>query len=169
MANDKLGLPSQQRKALIRNQVTNLLWYGKIETTQARAKSVQREAEKLITIAIRSYEDTVKTVKTIKDEKGVKADHEVINDGPKKLAARRAIMAYVYDIQEQRKEKESKANFKARTKDIKHPLLEKIFNVYAPKYDARAKELGTGGGYTRIIKLDNRRGDGAQRVIIELV
>ena len=56
MGNDKLGLPSKQRRALIRNQVTNLLWYGKIETTQARAKSVQREAEKLITIAINSYE-----------------------------------------------------------------------------------------------------------------
>ncbi|MBR5012522.1 MAG: 50S ribosomal protein L17 [Clostridia bacterium] len=169
MGNDKLGLPSKQRRALIRNQVTNLLWYGKIETTQARAKSVQREAEKLITIAINSYEDTVKVVKTIKDDKGVKADHEVINDGPKKLTARRAIMSYVYDIQEQRQPKESKATFKARTVDIKHPLLEKIFNVYAPKYANRAKELGTGGGYTRIIKLDNRRGDGAQRVIIELV
>ena len=110
-----------------------------------------------------------KVVKTIKDDKGVKADHEVINDGPKKLTARRAIMSYVYDIQEQRQPKESKATFKARTVDIKHPLLEKIFNVYAPKYATRAKELGTGGGYTRIIKLDNRRGDGAQRVIIELV
>ena len=169
MANDKLGLPSQQRKALIRNQVTNLLWYGKIETTQARAKSVQREAEKLITIAIRSYEDIVKAVKTIKDEKGVKADHEVINDGPKKLAARRAIMAYVYDIQEQRKEKESKANFKARTKDIKHPWLEKIFNVYAPKYAKRKAELGQGGGYTRILKLGARRGDNAEMAIVELI
>lgn len=169
MANEKLGLPSKQRKALIRNQVTNLLWYGKMETTEARAKTVQKEAEKLLTIAIGAYEDTVKVTKTIKDAKGVKAEHEVVNDGPKKLAARRAIMAYVYDIQEQRQEKESKATFKARTADIKHPLLEKIFNVYAPKYAARAKELGTGGGYTRTIKLDNRRGDGAQRVIVELV
>jgi len=52
---------------------------------------------------------------------------------------------------------------------INHPLLEKIFNVYAPKYAERAKELGTAGGYTRIIKLDQRRGDAAQKVLIELV
>lgn len=169
MANDKLGLPSKERKALIRNQVTNLLWYGKIETTLTRAKSVNREAEKLLTLAINSYEDTVKETKTIKDDKGVKADREVINDGAKKLSARRAIMAFTYDVQEQRKPKESKANFKARTVGINHPLIEKIFNVYAPKYAERAKELGTAGGYTRIIRLDNRRGDGAQKVLIELV
>ena len=169
MATDKLGLPTKQRKALIRNQVTNLLWYGKIETTLARAKSVASKAEKILTLAINSYKDTITVKKDIKDEKGVKIATSVVNDGAKKLNAIRKIMAYVYDIQEQRQAKESKANFKARTADIKHPLLEKIFNVYAPKYDARAKELGTGGGYTRIIKLDNRRGDGAQRVIIELV
>lgn len=169
MAINKLNRPAKERVALIRNQVTNLLWYGKIETTAARAKSVQQKAEKLLTLAINSYNDTAKAVKEIKDSKGVKANREVINDGPKRLAARRAIMAYVYDIQEQRKEKESKQNFKARTAGINHPLIEKIFNVYAPKYAERAKELGTAGGYTRIIKLDNRRGDCAERVIIELV
>ena len=93
MANAKLGLPSKERIALIRNQVSHLLWYGKIETTLARAKSVRREAEKLLTLAINSYEDTVKVVKTIKDEKGVKQQREVINDGTKKLAARRKIMS----------------------------------------------------------------------------
>jgi large subunit ribosomal protein L17 len=169
MANSKLGLPTKERNALLRNQVSYLLWYGKLETTEARAKSVRSKAEKLLTLAINSYDDTVKVVKTIKDEKGVKADREVLNDGPKKLAARRALMSYLYNIQEQRKEKESPASFKARTEGINHPLIEKIFNVYAPKYAERIKELGTGGGYTRIHKLDLRRGDNAQRVLIELV
>lgn len=169
MANDKLGLPSKERIALIRNQVSQLLWYGKIETTQTRAKSVQREAEKILTLAINSYEDTAKVLKTIKDKKGVKSEREIINDGPKKLAARRKIMSFVYDLKEQRQPKESKAIFKARTADINHPLIEKIFNLYAPKYAERAKEKGNFGGYTRIIKLNTRRGDAAQKVIIELI
>lgn len=169
MANDKLGLPSKERRALLRNQVSHLLWNGKLETTEARAKSVRSQAEKLITLAIRTYEDTVKVTKTIKDAKGVKAEREVLNDGPKRLAARRKLMSYLYDLQEQRQAKESKASFKARTEGINHPLIEKIFNVYAPKYDARAKELGQGGGYTRIIKLSQRRGDGAQKVLVELI
>ena len=169
MANDKLGLPSKERRALLRNQVSHLLWNGKLETTEARAKSVRSQAEKLITLAIRTYEDTVKVTKTIKDAKGVKAEREVLNDGPKRLAARRKLMSYLYDLQEQRQAKESKASFKARTEGINHPLIEKIFNVYAPKYDARAKELGQKGGYTRIIKTGIRKGDNAEMAIIELI
>ena len=165
----KLGKPTDQRDALLRNQVTELLWNGKIETTYARAKEVQKVAEKLLTAAINTYTDTVKKIETRKNDKGQEIKIELVNDGPKKLAARRKIMAYVYDLQEQRKEKESKANFKARTENIRHPLPEKIFNEYAPKYAQRAKELGPKGGYTRVIKLGARRGDAAEGAIIELV
>ena len=169
MANDKLGRPSKERDAMLRGLVSDLLWYGKIETTVAKAKSVSSIAEKLLTAAINSYNDTVKTTKEIKDDKGVKVKTEVVNDGPKKLAARRKIMSYVYDRQEQRGEKESKPAFDARIAGINHPLLEKIFNVYAPKYAERKEKLGQGGGYTRIIKLGNRKGDAAEMAIIELV
>lgn len=174
----KLSRPTDQRMALLRGQVTDLLWYGKIETTYARAKEVQRMAEKIITKAINTYTDTYKKVETryvvsaknkakTAEKKEIKV--EVVNDGPKKLAARRAIMGLVYDKSELRGEKEKKADFVARTKNIKHPLIEKIFNEYAPKYDTRAKELGQGGGYTRVLKLGFRAGDSAEAALIELV
>ncbi len=164
----KLSKRPSIRDALICNQVTALLWNGKVETTLARAKAVQRVAEKIITLAINTYKDTVTVEKNVIVD-GVTTKKQVINDGTKKLAARRKIMAQTYDIQEVRGKDESKSDFIARTKDIKHPLMEKIFNVIAPKYDLRKEELGQGGGYTRIVKCGPRRGDGAERVIIALV
>lgn len=169
MANAKLGRPSKEKNAMLRGLVSDLLWFGKVETTVARAKSVRSQAEKLLTLAINSYEDIVKVQKEVKDDKGVKVKTTVTNDGVKKLQARRALMAYLMDRQEQRQPKESMESFTARTKDINHPLLEKIFNVYAPKYAARIKEVGQGGGYTRIVKLGARRGDSAEMAIVELI
>lgn len=169
MANEKLGRPSKERNALLRGQVSTFLWNGKIETTLAKAKATARMAEKIITIAINAYEDTIKVVKDIKGVDGKKVKTEVLNDGPKKLAARRKIMGYVYDLQEQRQPKESITAYKARIEGINHPLIEKIFNVYAPKYAERARQSGQGGGYTRVIKLGARRGDATQMAIVELV
>lgn len=165
----KLNRPTDERMAVMRSLATNLLWYGKIETTLEKAKEVRAYAEKILTKAINTYEDVVKTTKTTVDAKGVKTQREVINDGTKKLAARRDMMSKLYDIQEVRADKESKADFVKRTEDIKHPLIEKIFNVYAPKYAKRKETLGTGGGYTRILKLGTRNGDNAEMAIIELV
>ena len=165
----KLNRPTDQRMAVMRSLATNLLWYGKIETTLAKAKELKSYAEKILTKAINTYEDVVKVNKDVVDAKGVKTQREVVNDGAKKLAARRDIMSQLYDIQEVRAEKESKADFVKRTKDIKHPLIEKIFNVYAPKYAKRNADNGVGGGYTRIVKLGTRNGDNAEMAIIELV
>lgn len=165
----KLNRPTDQRIAVIKKLATDLLWYGKIETTLAKAKEVRSYAEKIITLAVRTYNDTVKTTKKVVDAKGVSSQREVINDGATKLAARRSIMSKLYDMQEVRANKESKADFVARTKGINHPLIEKIFNEYAPKYAKRAEELKIGGGYTRIIKLSTRVGDCAETALIELV
>lgn len=170
MANNrKLGKRTDQRLALINNQVSHLLWYGKIETTVDRAKEVRKVAEKIITLAMNTYTDTVDVTKSKLNKKDEKMEVAFVNDGPKKLAARRKMMSVLADLQEVKAPKESKDTYRDRTSDVKHPLVEKIFREYAPKYAKRAEELGQGGGYTRILRLDNRRGDDAHKCIIALV
>lgn len=165
----KLNRTTAHRKAMLKNLATDLLWNGRIETTVEKAKEVSSYAEKLLTLAINSYEDTVKVTKTVVDAKGVKQNKEVVNDGAKKLSARRALMAKLNMVQEQCLPKEKKDAYIKRTEDIKYPLIEKIFNEYAPKYAKRKEELGNGGGYTRIVKLGTRNGDNAEMAIIELI
>ncbi|HRF36572.1 MAG TPA: 50S ribosomal protein L17 [Clostridia bacterium] len=165
----KLGKRTDQRMHMLRNQVSELLWYGRIETTEDRAKEVKRLAEKMVTLGIKNYEDVVTTTKTKTNAKGESVAVEIKNDGKRKLHARRQMMSFLRDLQEIKGEKESKSAYKERTREIKHPLIEKMFNEYAPKYAARKEELGQGGGYTRIIKLGARRGDAAEMVIIEMV
>ena len=172
MANRKLGKPSDQRVALLRNQTTALLWNGKIITTETRAKEIRSIAEKLITLAVSEYQNTETVEKETFNEKGQVTKVEKQQDKPSKLHARRQIMSYLYDIPAPKQEKdgkvESKSDYKERTKDVRHPVVEKLFREIAPKYDARAKE-GKKGGYTRITKLGPRRGDAAEMVVLELV
>ena len=172
MANRKLGKPSDQRVALLRNQTTALLWNGKIITTETRAKEIRSIAEKLITLAVNEYQNSETVEKETYNEKGQIVKAEKPQDKPSKLHARRQIMAYLYDMPEPKQEKdgkvESKSDYKERTKDTRHPVVEKLFREIAPKYDARIKE-GKKGGYTRITKLGPRRGDAAEMVVLELV
>ncbi len=160
MAYRKLGRPSDQRKAILRNLTTAFLWNGKIETTEARAKEVRSVAEKIITLAIKEYNNT---------ETESKSGKTITKDAPGKLAARRRIMSYLYNLPEPKGAKESKGDYRERTAAIGHPVVEKLFREIAPKYDARARELGQGGGYTRIIKTGPRRGDATNMAILELV
>ena len=165
----KLGRTASQRKAMLRNLTTNLLWYGRIETTEAKAKEVRSIVDKMITLAIREYDQTVEVEKEFYNEKKQIVKQTFTNDLPSKLHARRLMMAYLYDIKEAKKDDESKAEYKERTKDNKHPVVEKLFREYGPKYRARNQEKNCAGGYTRMYKVGPRRGDAAERVIIELV
>ena len=108
----KLGRPTAHRKAMLRNQTTDLLREGRITTTVTRAKETRRMAEKMITL-------------------GKRGD----------LHARRQALTYIYD----------------------ESVVTKLFEEIAPKYEDRQ------GGYTRILKLGPRQGDGAEVVFLELV
>lgn len=165
----KLGRTASQRKAMLRNLTTNLLWYGRIETTEAKAKEVRAIADKMITLAIREYDQTVEVEKEFYNDKKQIVKETFVNDLPSKLHARRLMMAYLYDIKEAKKDDENKADYKERTKDNNHPVVEKLFREYGPKYRARNQEKNCSGGYTRMYKLGPRRGDAAEMVIIELV
>ncbi len=169
MANRKLGRPSDQRIALLRNQVTSLIWYGRIETTLPRAKEVSSVAEHLITIAMRECDNTVTVTKEGKNDKMQIVTKEVVNDTASRLAARRQVMKYLYDIPVMQNKDEDKDDYLERKKNIKHQVVEKLFREIAPKYKKRAEEKGQGGGYTRIVKKGPRRGDAAEMAILELI
>ena len=173
----KLGRTSDQRKALLRNQVTNLLYNGKIVTTEAKAKEVKKIAEKLITLAVKEKDNfetvkvTAKVAKKDKDGKRVKevvdgkkvtvyeeVEKEIKKDLPSRLHARRQMLKVLYSVTEVPTENAGK---KRNTKEV--DLVAKLFDEIAPKY------AGRNGGYTRIIKIGQRKGDGAMEVVLELV
>ena len=173
----KLGRTSDQRKALLRNQVTNLLYNGKIVTTEAKAKEVKKIAEKLITLAVKEKDnfETVKvTAKVARKDKDGKRVKEVVDgkkvtvydevektikkDKPSRLHARRQMLKVLYDVTEV---PTAAAGKKKNTKSVDIPA--KLFDEVAPKYVSR------NGGYTRIVKIGQRKGDGAMEVVLELV
>ena len=161
----KLGKRTDLRLAILKNQVSQLLWNGKLETTEARAKEVQKLAEKYITLAVNTYKNVIEVTKT-KIVDGKETSVKVVNDGADKLAARRALMSGLADLQETRRNKESKTEYRIRTKTVRHPLIEKMFNEYAPKFDERAQQSGQKGGYTAVYKMNQRRGDGAEMALV---
>ena len=169
----KLGRTSSQRKALLRNQVTDLLYYGKIRTTDAKAKEIRKIAEKLIALAIKEKDNveevTIQAHKIRRDENGKKVkengktvfdpiEKTVKKDMPSRLHARRQMRKVLFTKTEVPSQAAGK---KKNTKVI--DLTDKLFDEYAPKY------AGRNGGYTRIVKIGQRKGDAAMESIIELV
>ena len=171
--NRKLGRTTDIRLAMLKTLVTDLIWHEKIETTEARDKETKAIVDSLISLAIKekdNYEEVdVKVIKAKLDSKGNKVTETAKSkngkeylkvfkeettekrqkDMPSRLNARRKIMRNVNKV------KDEKGN------NIDLPA--KLFNEIAPKYEGRV------GGYTRIIKKGQRKGDAAEVVILELV
>ena len=173
----KLGRTSSQRKALLRNQVTALINNGRIVTTEAKAKEVRKIAEGLIALAVKEKDNfeevTVKAKVARKDKDGKRVkevvdgkkvtvydevEKEIKKDLPSRLHARRQMLKVLYGVTEV---PAAAAGKKRNTKSV--DLVAKIFDDVAPKY------VGRNGGYTRIVKIGQRKGDGAMEVLIELV
>lgn len=173
----KLGRTSSQRKALLRNQVTALLYRGRIVTTEAKAKEIRKIAEHLIALAVKerdNYEEVTVSVKVpqkdkdgkrVKEEKDGKkvtvfdtVERTIKKDKPSRLHARREMLKVLYPVTDV---PVKGAGRKKNTKCVDMP--KKLFEEIAPKYVKR------NGGYTRIVKIGPRKGDGAPEVMIELV
>ncbi len=173
----KLSRTSDQRIALLRGQVTSLLYNGKIVTTEAKAKEVRKIAEKLITLAVKEKDNftevTVKAKVAQKDKDGNRVKKEVDGkkvtvydevekkvkkDNPSRLNARRQMYKTLYSVTEVPTQAAGK---KKNTKKV--DLTDKLFDEIAPKYTSR------NGGYTRIVKIGQRKGDAAMEVLLELV
>ncbi len=169
----KLSRTSNQRKALLRSQVTALLQNGKIVTTEAKAKEVRKIAEGLIALAVKEKDnfDTVtvtakvprkdkdgKRVKEVVDGKKVtlfdEVEKTIKKDQPSRLHARRQILRVLYPVRVAQEGKK-------KTKEV--DLVAKLFDEIAPKY------VNRNGGYTRIVKIGQRKGDAAMEVLLELV
>ncbi|MCQ2507189.1 MAG: 50S ribosomal protein L17 [Dorea sp.] len=173
----KLGRTSDQRKALLKNQVTALLYNGKIVTTEAKAKEIRKIAESLIATAVKekdNFEEVTVTAKVArKDANGKRVKEEVDGkkvtvydevqktikkDMPSRLHARREMLKVLVPVTEVPK---ALAGRKANTKKV--DMVAKLFDEIAPKY------VNRNGGYTRIVKIGQRKGDAAMEVLIELV
>ena len=172
----KLGRTASQRKALLRSQVTSLLYHGKIVTTEAKAKEVRRIAEHMIAMAVKekdNYETVTvtakvprkdqdgKRVKEVRDGKKVtvydEVEKSIKKDAPSRLHARRQMYKTLYSVKEVPTENAGK---KKNTKEV--DLAQKLFDEIAPKYANR------NGGYTRIIKKGQRKSDAAMEGVLEM-
>ena len=171
--NRKLGRTTDQRLSILKTLTTDLILHEKIETTEARAKEVKSIADSLISLAIKEKDNfemvDVKVSRAKLDEKGNKVTEKATSkngkeylkvvreevtesrqkDMPSRLNARRKMMRNINKVKD------------SEGKNI--DLTSKLFNEIAPKYQDR------NGGYTRIVKLGQRRGDAAEVVILQLV
>ena len=171
--NRKLGKTTDIRLAMLKTLTTDLILHGKIETTEARAKEVKAIADSLISLAMKEKDNfetvDVKVSRAKLDSKGNKVTELVKSKNGKEY------LKVVKEEITEKRQKDMPSRLNARRKMMKTlnkvkdengkniDLTAKLFNEIAPKYEGRV------GGYTRILKLGQRRGDAAEVVILQLV
>ena len=164
----KLGKPTDQRLAMLKCQTTDLLLNGKIVTTEARAKEVKAIVDSIIALAVKeqkNFEEVeVKVVKAKLDKNGKKVTEKATSKNGKEY------LKVVTETTTEKRQKDMPSRLNARRNIMKKvnkvegvDLMNKLFNELAPKYE------GVNGGYTRILKMEPRRGDNAEQAILMLV
>jgi large subunit ribosomal protein L17 len=142
MAHRKFGLPSDQRRALLKGLTRSLLLYDRIVTTETRAKEVRPIVEKLVTMARKG--GTEATV-------------------PMRLHTRRQVRRYIDSNVDEFVRVPGGPKGGAKIARNPYYCVPRLFEVIAPRYMERP------GGYTRIVKVGFRRGDGAPLVLLSFV
>ena len=164
----KLGKPTDQRVALLKIQTTDLLLNGKIKTTEARAKEVKAIADSVIALAVKEHKNfekvEVKVVKAKLDNNGRKVTEKVTSKNGKEY------LKVVKETKTEKRQKDMPSRLSARRKIMTKvnkvdgvDIIDKLFNELAPKYEDR------NGGYTRILKMEPRKGDNSKQAILMLV
>ena len=155
-----LGRSSGHRRALYRNLMTELFRHERIKTTEAKARAVRPQAERLVTKARKARAERVMELARQRDMEKLSAwfsakradqlvaladegDEDALEQMAQEMAlhARRQVLSVLND------------------KDVAHKLVEEI----APRFEDRP------GGYTRMFKLGMRQGDAAKMAVLELV
>ena len=139
----KLGLPSDQRRALLVNLTRQFIRHGYVRTTLGRSKELQRIVEKLITTG---KEDTLAARR---EARRILVGHSSSNPIPDSMLGKAPIEKINY--------------MRAASTLTGEDLVKYLFDEIGPRFKAR------NGGYTRITKIGTRRGDGAQAAVLELV
>jgi len=166
--NRKLGKPTDQRLAMLKCLTTDVILHGKIETTEARAKEVKSIVDSIVALAVKEKDNfetvEVKVSRAKLDSNGRKETEKVTSKNGKEY------LKVVKEEVTESRQKDMPSRLNARRKIMRKinkvtgvDLPSKLFNEIAPKYEGRV------GGYTRIIKKGQRKGDGAEVVILELV
>jgi len=169
---------------MLRTLTTQLLYHGKIQTTETRAKEVRRIAEKLITLAIKERDNfsvvtvMAKVPQKDKDGKRVKVvengrkvtvynqvERTLKEDHPSRLAARRKMLSVLYPITKTPEPDDKGRRRRMRSESKPVDMAAMMFDKWGRKY----ADAGRNSGYTRIIKIGPRRGDAAEMVLLELV